>query len=114
MLHRLLRLYRLLHRLNMRRRYRRFSGLLRGLTRLSRRIRRLVLVLRRLRRNTMFLTAAGSMIHTMYADFAHAFVFLDVIVDRILVITFRLHAFQWAIAEYRRPFFTASPETMYQ
>lgn len=58
----------------------------------------------------MFLRVTGSMIHTMNANFAHAFVFLDVVVERILVFTFRLHAFQWAIAEYRRPLFTASPK----
>lgn len=46
----------------------------------------------------------------MNANFAHAFVFLDIVVERILVFTFRLHAFQWAIAEYRRPLFTASPK----
>ena len=62
----------------------------------------------------MFLRVTGSMIHTMNANFTHAFVFLDVVVERILVFTFRLHAFQWAIAEYRRPLFTASPKTMYQ
>ncbi len=41
----------------------------------------------------MFLRVTGSMIHTMNANFAHAFVFLGVVVERILVFTFRLHAF---------------------
>ncbi|GAL57241.1 hypothetical protein EV102420_07_00600 [Pseudescherichia vulneris NBRC 102420] len=85
------------------------------LARLSRRVRRLILVLRR-SRNVMLLTRTRGVARFMNTHFTHAFidVIFGVVIVRLIIVTTRLHAFHWAIAEHRRTLFPAGPKTMNQ
>ena len=57
---------------------------------LCRRIRRLILVLTR---RVLLVTGSRRVVHFMNTQFTYAFVFFDILVIQIVVVTSRLHAF---------------------